>query len=199
MNKGLTLTELLISITLISVIMLGMGSLMFNMQSGQQVTQESTAIGMHATAAMAHIRRNVSRAMGDASSPGIVTNADYFSIRQDLNSPGNYDDDTWVIYTRSLGTRNQLHVCTQTAAQGSAPLLGSACAISNSEELLNNLQDDNSTTTDFNASLVTADPNFYLEVTLTTIADPTQAFHALTNPKYSITTRIAPAGHSWSN
>ncbi len=178
--------------------MIGVVSVNYAMKRMENTTAKTTILGMQTAAAMNHITRNGLLAVGFESNPGIVlqltTSPAYLSFRQDVAStPGNFNDDQWVIYT-DAGQANHLYTCRQDAATGAVPNLGGACDPAQSLLLLDNVSL-------INYQLVRDNtvPSTYLEVEIQTRADVTQPSDPIRNPTYDLTTQISPPFHSWSN
>ena len=104
MNRGITLTELLVACVMIGILMIGTASFSLAIQRLQSSTNRSTILAMKMKAAMAEIDQDAVLAVGHATNPGVYawTNSqDTNSIcfRQDLpNTPWDYTDDSWICY-----------------------------------------------------------------------------------------------------
>lgn len=194
--RGLTLAELLIASVLVGVVAIGAAGVMIGMRRIQGSSSLASFLVIHSSAVMAHIQRNVLQATGYQSDLGIIlspgSSPPYYSFRQDANSsgtsnntPADYSDDTWIIYV--LDPAETLSYCLQAASSGSVP---TAACLSGAMELTNRVQ---SLTFTFVANAV----DFYVEVDLQTISDPASAQNPMTNPSYSLTTKITPVSHTW--
>jgi hypothetical protein len=103
MKKSITLVELIISLTLVGVIVLG--AVAFDLASRRlfATTENNSALVGELGYLMDHIGRNVSLATGDSSNTGIRWNpvTSTLFIRQDRNAvpvPANYAAHTWISY-----------------------------------------------------------------------------------------------------
>ena len=205
-QSGVTLTELLIATVLIGIVMTGVASFTLAIKHIQDSTNKATILATRAAAGMSSITRNGQLATGDGigggANYGYVFDASatppYFSFRLDLNNPQtpvDYTDDTWVIYT-DAGIDYSLYVCTQTAAEGPIPNTSSTCDPDNNVQLIGNIAPGGIS---FNL-IVNSDINFldyYFALSITVRDDPTSAAHPVNNPEYTLTSNITSLSHSW--
>lgn len=200
-NKGLTLTELLVSTVLVGIVMVGIASMNYAVKQVQESTNKSAIISLRTAGAMSYIVREGMQAIGDSDSPGIVldqptpANCDWVSFRQDINDTAeDYSDDAWKIFIRDLNA-NTLRMCQQTNAQGgSNPNINTNCSVANSRTISQQIQD---VTFELVQDDSTANLDFYLDVSMTTRYTPDSNVHPIDNPEYSLQTKISPIAHSW--
>lgn len=108
MKKGLSLVELMISLVLMGVIVLGAAA--FDSASRRLLasSETKTEVLNKLTFVLDHINKNVSIAIGDnvVSANRAISVLDLIvRIRQDINgTPENYGDDRYVTYTFNTGT-----------------------------------------------------------------------------------------------
>jgi len=98
-KPAITLVELLIAITLMAAVALG--AVAFEMASRRFLvsSQEDTALLNEMAMILDHVQRNINRATGDATNPGIIWGNNVLRIRIDTNNtPADYSDDGWVMY-----------------------------------------------------------------------------------------------------
>ncbi len=200
-NKGMTLTELIVSSILVGIVMVGIASFSSAIKQIQTTNEKSTLLEIRTAAAINHIRRSAVQAVGYQDDPGIITSATgaspaYFSFRQDRNNtPNNFSDDTWVIYSDG-GIAGRMYTCTQDATAGPVPNsgIGGGCAIATNLTLLQNISTISYSRVTDDAS---SNLNLYFEINLTTMDDISKPYHPVNNPKYTVNTRIIPPSHSW--
>ncbi len=195
-DTGVTLVELLIASILVGVVTLGAAGVLIGMRQIQGSSRLANFLVIHSSAVMAHIQRNVMQATGYQTDAGIVlsplSSPPYYSFRQDVNAslvanntPGTYTDDTWLVYVQSASTT--FSHCRQSAATGSAP--GGAC-LAALTELSNKISAITFTWT-------ASSSDFYVDVQLDTIYTPGSASDPMTNPTYSLSTKITPTAYTW--
>ena len=207
-NGGLTLTELLVATILVGIVMMGVVSFSYSIKRMQGTTDKRVLLGIRTAAAMNHIRKNVSLAVGYKNDSGIIQGAgdqvdgepmDWISFRQDRQqTPDDYTDDVWVIYRIPIGA-HELLVCeqktTEQGGQGPVPLIKEGpCANDQAIVLSKELEKAVfQVTKDYSNEVL----NFYIDITLKTRFFPKGEESALSNPSYEISTRIFPQQHSW--
>jgi type II secretory pathway pseudopilin PulG len=190
-RKALSLTELLVASILIGIIMLGVMSFNIGVKKMQETTNKTTLLAMRTAAAMTHITKNASLAIGHLDSLGIDDSGgnNWISFRLDKNdpitTPDDFTDDTWVVYIRDANT---LITCEQTAAVGSVPV--GNCGGNPTLTVLS--QDIFATTFSVVNDLVSG---IYVDIELDTRFDTTLDSAPITNPDYKLTTRINPKNH----
>lgn len=195
----MSLTELLVASMLIGIVMIGVASFTSAIKQFQSTNERSSILEIRTSAAVNHIRRNAMVAVGYRNDLGMRCSGGspaYFSFRQDrLATPGDFADDTWVIYTDG-STAGRMYVCTQNAASGPVPLTGGGqpCDPSGKPILLQNIQAIQFVCASDDA---TSALDLYFEINLTTRYDRLTAYNPVTNPQYSIDTRISLASHGW--
>ncbi len=106
LKKSATLVELLISIALLGIIVLG--AIAFHLSSERFLgsSERKTQVLNDLTLVLQHLHKNVSLGTGDINHQGISTTADSLTIRQDItaagvsnSTPADYSDDLVVAYT----------------------------------------------------------------------------------------------------
>ena len=200
--EGMTLTELLVASTMIGILMIGTVSFSFAIKRLQNSTNRSAILAMKMNAAMAEISQDATLAVGNAADQGVyawTNNKDTNSIcfRQDLpNTPWNYTDDAWVCYfhdgsfdiQRCPGTTHSFppactmrsQCCADVPSSKQTQLLSITKSVSEYAEIVN----------DINGRFE------YIKLNLTSRYDKNSPIHPITNPQYTLTTRISPPGHS---
>ena len=193
MNKnGLTLAELLVATILMGIIMVGVASFSYTVKRMQDSTSRASVLAMSTAGAMTHMTKNAARAVGEQDDLGIDLAADDSSMafRQDRNeTPDDYTDDVWIIYVVDTNT---LSVCED--ADDAIPEPAN-CTGANSTVLTQQLDPNNLPVFEFTTD--EANLQMYIDITLNTIFAPGDPVSPVTNPTYSMTTRVTPAGHSW--
>lgn len=102
LKKSVTLVELIISITLLGVIILG--AIAFHLSSERFLTSSETKTQVlnELTFVLQHLHKNILLATGDLTNVGIdASGVTILRIRQDRNvpkTPADYSDDRWVRY-----------------------------------------------------------------------------------------------------
>lgn len=190
-KNALTLTELLVASILIGIVVTGVGVFSITIKRIEDSTSKATILATETTAVMSDMTRNASLAIGWQGNPGIVVNGtSWIAFRQDQNAsptPGVYTDDTWVIYVHSSNT---LTVCEMLAASPPDPAACVGSTITLTKKLL-------SKTFTFVTNSAMPDPEFYVNLIITTRDDPTKAEDPIKNPEYSMRTKVSPPSHSW--
>ena len=197
-RKGLTLTELIVASILVGIVMVGIAGFSLSLVGIENTTNRTTLLVMQTSAAMSHITASASQAIGWIGNQGIApagANGVYRSFRldkdvnqNDNNTPGNYADDHWYIYTTIFGA-NGLFFCRQNAGEGPNPATGGGtCTAGDAIQLLANLES-------WEHQLVPTQA--YVEIKLTTRFNPAQAAEPIDNPEHTFETRISPHAHSW--
>jgi len=107
LRKSITLVELIISITLLGVIVLG--AVAFHLAGERFLRSSETKVQVlnDLTFVLQHLHKNVLSGTGDYNNPGIdASAARVLAIRQDIGAAGNpnftpadYSDDRTVVYT----------------------------------------------------------------------------------------------------
>lgn len=200
--EGMTLTELLVASTMIGILMVGTVSFSFAINRLQKSTSRSTKLAMKMKVAMAEISQDAMLAVGNAADRGVyawTNNKDANSIcfRQDIpDTPWNYTDDVWVCYfhndsfdiQRCSGTTHSFppactmrsQCCADVPLSKQTQLLSIAASVSEYAEIVN----------DINGRFE------YIKLNLTSRYDKNSPIHPITNPQYTLTTRVSPLGHS---
>ena len=114
-ERGLTLTELMITTVVIGIIMAGVLSSDIAVRRQSNAAFNNTLSSLNVQAMVERIIASATLAVGDSGNPGIVFNANPQNLcfRQDLNldgsahnpiTPANYADDRFACYTVSAGS-----------------------------------------------------------------------------------------------
>src|SRR3989338_1411151 len=184
-TTAITLLELLMATTLISIIMLAVGSFDIAVWQFTKSSDRNSVVSMRNAMAMLRIVKDAQFAVGDVANAAVdtTTTPGHLCFRQDLTStPDNYADDQWVCYRRN-GTN--LRRCVRSMPPAAAPPLNCAGGTATTVGTLTDLQYPNPTPTENIAS-----EDLYLEVTIVSRFDPTQGVNNFTNPEHRLTTRI---------
>ena len=212
-TKGLTLMELLLASILISIVIAGVVAISYAIKSMQDTTNRASVVAIRTTAAMSHMIKNISLAIGWQGDPGIrfvpqwdweggaspPADPDVISVREDINhTPEDYTDDTWFTYVRDT-TDHTLVFCAQAANgnpdQGWDPRVsGQECDTTTGMILSNQIIN-----CQFRLYIDTSqtDPQFHVAVILETRYDPSQASNPISNPETVLESKVNPAAHSW--
>lgn len=196
-SKAVTLTELLIASSLVGIVTMGAASILLGMQRIHGATQSSSFLIVHTSAVMSHLQRNILQAVGLQGDEGIVLSPlatpPYYSFREDVDTslvsnstPESFADDTWVVYVYDAST-DSLSYCYQSAATGSAP--GAVC-LSHLTLLSDRIQA-------LSITMTGSTSGFYVDVSVTTQIDPNTTSDPMTNPSFTLSTRLTPASHTW--
>jgi hypothetical protein len=104
---GLTLLELLIAMIILTILVIGFSHVQF-LSHIQVISADRRAkLQNDISLILEDISKSVLRATGNANDQGIVPIANGFKVRIDFNNPvtpGDFSDDTWVVYTLSNPT-----------------------------------------------------------------------------------------------
>ena len=105
MRKAITLVELIISMTLFGVIILGAVAFSLSSEKFLSSSENSTEVLNDLTFILQHVHKSFLVATGDINNQGVAFLVNTVTIRQDLNlngnslnTPGNYSDDRTVAY-----------------------------------------------------------------------------------------------------
>ncbi len=198
-SRGMTLTELMVSVILVGLIMLGIASVDFATKQSQQTTTRSGLVAMQTGAMMLDIVKNVSMATGTFSNPGIRSSQVPTShpcyaplldlcVRRDINSSGvnnntptDFSDDNWVCYRR-VAINNSLYTCIRA---GFGECLATDRYLGGSTSINVTIPIDPSTQI------------FYVSIALRNRYIPGNALDPFNNPEYYVETRVYPGYHSW--
>jgi len=111
MRKSVTLVELLISIVLLGVMVLGATAFHLSGERFLSSSEKKTQVLNDLTFVLQHLHKNVLLGTGDYNNPGIVASAGVLNIRQDIDAAGNpnftptdYSDDRIVAYLFGIAT-----------------------------------------------------------------------------------------------
>jgi len=106
MGKSATLVELIISIVLLGVIVLG--AIAFHLSSERMLTssEKKTQVLNDLSFVLQHLHKNILLGTGDFNNQGLIAVAAGLTIRQDIDAvgvqnltPADYSDDRMVVYT----------------------------------------------------------------------------------------------------
>jgi Tfp pilus assembly protein PilW len=110
-RSGLSLAELLVASILVGIVMLGVIGFNFAITTMQNTSSGASVSAVRAAGAMALLRRDIEKAIGDPDNPGILPRAivdDFMlAIRQENAStptPGDYTDDQWVCWHHGVSS-----------------------------------------------------------------------------------------------
>ncbi len=195
-NSGLTLTELVIASILVGIVMLGIYSVDYALRGSRAAASDDSLLAMKTWATMGHITQNAKLAVGDISDPGIAASSgnNYLCFRQDTTiTPNNYNDDVWQCYSK---LSNNIHACAKTAGAGP-----SACA--NTDQIIGTYALKDSCASDcelftYDVVLDNVLNKIYVDISLTNRLKPTSPSDPMSNPDYTLQTRIFPEGHSYN-
>lgn len=104
-RKSITLVELLISVTIVSLMVLSFYSIE-NFSRNQLLNSDRRIIVQNQLSlALEHMSKYVQQASGNQNNPAIVLAGSGFRVRVDFNqTPGNFTDDAWVSYSLAGNT-----------------------------------------------------------------------------------------------
>ena len=180
LQKGLTLTELLVASVIVGIIMVGVASFTSSMKNVQKTSVDVSLNATRTAAAMKMIERDALLAIGDSTDAGVCTPdtgpTDYsVCFRQDTaNTPWDYTDDTWICYHH--GATQQIKRCVW--AGGASPCSGYSDASCSALTYVTsvNLDPFASIVLDGSGQIE------YLQLQIQTATDPTAACAINTNP-----------------
>ena len=99
LRRSVTLIELLIAVSLIGVLVLGIGSLDTFSRYQLIASERRAVIQNELSIAMEDMSKSAIRATGNFDDPGIVDLGNGFRVRVDENTtPDDYGDDPWISY-----------------------------------------------------------------------------------------------------
>lgn len=197
--SGMTLSELLVSTTLIGIVMIGVASFTLAVKDIQERTHKASILTMRLTSAMSRIRQDFDRAVGDPSDPGFAelfdnsTGEQTFCIRFDVNNPASYADDLWICY--HIGASRLLSRFID-VDDSVVPCVWTDCVNQGTQDLSYAIGLSNATTlADKPFSVVTSGGRFdHIAVNLKIRFDSSQTAVPLENPEYTLTGEIRPPG-----
>ncbi|MFQ5680659.1 MAG: type II secretion system protein J [Candidatus Omnitrophota bacterium] len=182
-NSGLTLIELIIAISLLSLIVLTAGNMDVASRALFGASDRQAELQNEVNPVLLRIKKDVNRAVGAVGDPGlnVVVNKNCLSIRVDLGGGSNFSypaNDNWVAYKLS---GNQIKYYSGYTNNSACPPGGGLT----SDIIANRI-------TDFTITSLTSDfiPNFVtgVDVSLTARYDPSQAPNAQNNPELTLST-----------
>ena len=203
MKKGMTLTELLMATILMGIIMVGIVSVDYAIRQSRLITSKSVLLALTTSAAMLQITRDGMKVTGDKRTASDEDGVAYDAVdpiqnicfRYDNNlppTPNTYEDDQWVCYSHNDDDpTNNLYRCD---GLDSYLLADQQCSeIDGADTTVLALADNDN---DFFSVADSSGPIEYIEITLTSRADPAADEDPLTNPSYTLKSRISPPGLS---
>jgi len=195
-KTALTLTELLVSSSIVIIILLGVLSVDVALRQTQQGVANNAFLVARTSMIMLRLTKDINDATGNTRDPGITHNIDglpaaYLWIRKEHQNPltpGDTSDDSWICYDFDGTT---LKVC-NVAANGqtcSDPAAANEIGLG--------------TLVSFNAQLIEeetlGEKNFYVDVLIVNATDPAaynEEEPSTTNPVYKLHSQIHPPSMS---
>ena len=209
MNKGLSLTELIVASVIAMLILLGIASSNIFLERNRHGYGKLYSIESNTTATLNHILRNAGMAIGSGSATdkGILAgaaetgDADTLCIHQDVNNtPDDATDDRWVCYTIA---NSALYSCIH--AYDAAIALRGADKCSSSDEFVGTVANSDPTLTDSptlssfdidgDGSLFDITSNKF-SIKIYNRFKPDEAADSETNPQVEREGSVSPSGHS---
>lgn len=198
-SKGITLSELLISVVLISMVALGVSSFAVAIRNLQSVTARSTRLALMLKSAVAELSQDAFLAIGTAKDMGIVTwtnGTDSSSIcfRHDLpETPRDYADDSWVCYWHD-GTGDLYRGINPRFDPSAGCTDETSCFGGGEKRLVITVSD---TSGPFSKIARNRLGQFDgVNISLTSRFDNTKPYHPVNNPEKSVSTFVSPPEHS---
>ena len=192
MNKGLTLTELLVATILMGIVMAGVASFSLVVKQAGETTSSGTILAIQTVTAMRYIKEDALSAVGDNGNRGVVSSGlfnESVCFRHDTNNTPSYLDDTWACYWYDNAS-NALWKCASLAAP---PASFNDCNPAGAAIKFVTLDP---AAAQYFSIVNDAQGRFgYVDINLNAIAKPTQAADPIKNPTYQLTTRISPPAH----
>lgn len=196
MQKGLTLTELLVATILIGIVMTGVSAFSVFVKQARDSTGAGTILAVQTATAMHYLAEDANKAVGDNSNRGVVFDSvTQLSIcfRHDVSDPASYTDDTWACYWYDAASHGLWKCADRNAAATVPPADFADCQTGTGEVKLVTLDP---AATDYFEVVDDANGRFdYVDITLNTIANPARAANTITNPTYQLFTRVSPPAH----
>jgi len=191
-----------VAAVLMLIVMIGVVSFSLMVKEIERSSSKISILKIQLVAATKHMTKTAENTVGNSIDVGIADDdsniaspvISWISFRLDKReTPANPNDDTWASYMIDLGTSvDTIYYCERPfrappAAPNPNPLIGfNACALANSQMLLNNLF---AHTINVSNSLV--------NISITNRYFPGEAPHELDNPEYTIDMKISPRFHTW--
>ena len=193
MQKGLTLTELLVATILIGIVMTGVSAFSVFVKQTRDSTGKGTILAVQTATAMHYLAADANKAVGDSGNRGVVSGGPSICFRHDTNNPASYTDDTWACYWY-YNVFNALWKCVDRNEGATIPPTDfTDCQTGTGEVKLVTLDP---AATNYFAVVDDANGRFdYVDITLNTIANPAQAASTIANPTYKLFTRVSPPAH----
>jgi len=208
-NRGLTLTELLVSTFLVGIIMSTVVVFTTSVKNVENSTKNILLLQLRSQAAINHIKNTASKAVGHKNNPGIFiaphsASPIRYSFRTDINNtPFDYSDDRWTIYLLNAFNKSSIYYCYQDNVAGTEyePDLsvGADCAQDNVTLLLPNV-DPGATRTYLKHQPDDPSSGNFVEIKLTTFLGQLTApnlSNPYTNPYNVMEAKAIPLSHTW--
>ncbi len=202
-NKGITLTELVVSGVLISIILMGIMGFNASIKGIQNSTFRSSSLSSKVLGAITFIERDASLAVGDRNNPGVLwrdgTPAGVYDIcfRHDGGDPNVYTDDSFVCYSLAAGDMlrrfDNPTVASTVASWPPATTVQALCGPGCETLDLVELEDADYFQVDVDGS---SKLNRYIDFTITSLFDTGSGFNPMENPRYELTSRVNPMMHT---
>jgi hypothetical protein len=135
-KTAVTLIELIVAVSLVSIVLLGLSSINMVLSNNNQDYGQRYLVRSETQATLNHILNNASLAVGSGSAndEGVLIGAavgdpNSFCIHQGPNNNifNNVNNDIWLCYTLSS---NQIKYCTETYSAGGDPRGAASCTAS---------------------------------------------------------------------
>lgn len=199
MQKGLTLTELLVATILIGIVMTGVAAFSLFVKQARDSTGSGTILAVQTATAMHYLAEDANKAVGDNGNRGVAfdpMNQWSICFRHDVSDPAAYTDDTWVCYWYDAAS-NGLWKCRDRNTSATIPPGNFAeCQAGAAGTVEIKLVTLDPAATDYFEVVDDADGRFaYVDITLNTIADPGRPANTIANPTYQLFTRVSPPAH----
>lgn len=190
MQKGLTLTELLVATILIGIVMTGVAAFSVFIKQARDSTGKGTILAVQTATAMHYLAEDANKAVGDSSARGVAfTSPESICFRHDVSDPAVYTDDIWACYWYNAAS-DALWKC---ASLGAPAASFGDCNPGGAAIKLVTLDP---AAAQYFSVVDDADGRFaYVDITLNTIADPGPAASTIANPTYQLFTRVSPPAH----
>lgn len=182
-QRAMTLTELLVASIIMMIVMVGVVSIDYAIRSSQKSASADALLPMRTSAMMLRISRDAALAVGDLSSPGVDTASGGLCFRQESGGDVNvYTDDIWVCYSMDGTT---LRRCTKDIATGPGACAGSDPEVGQAVSATGSFVFDEALRA------------LYIDLAVVNRQDPAAAAQVMSNPEYTLSSRVFPAGHGY--
>lgn len=202
-NRGITLAELLVASVMIGIVIVGVASFSLAIRNMENSTNRTVVISLKTKTAMAILVKDASLAVGDPLDNGIATydvgGNRSICFRQDAdNEPSTYTGDLWTCYFQDAtgALDGPLESCgTFPSASGNVPVQDNVdCDAGSLRKDILDLEDGAPIW--YDVILDGSGRLGYIRLDLQTIYNPSLPENPITNPRYTIHTKIVPQGHS---